>query len=196
MKTCLNCERMLPKAKFRYIRHRPDNLDSICLTCRSCKTKKPSPEKVVEGEAWLNSVIEKAKQRFDPIKERILFEETLYVPKVTSMSGKVQFGQMKNSLMKNRDEMVYLKIKRADNKKWQFIYDIKEAVVLGHTSEENFDDYGAHITEILNDGKNDPFTVILTNSEDDTRAYSFWATEAYLCDQSSGLTVEYLFRLT
>ena len=54
---------------------------------------------------------------------------------------------------------------------------------------------GAYVFEELNNGEGDPYVVILTNVEDDTRAYAFWATEAYLCDQKTGLTVEWLFKL-
>ncbi len=91
--------------------------------------------------------------------------------------------------------MIYLKFKRADTKTWHFLFGIKEAVVVGVTSEENFDEYGARHIEELNSGDGDPYIVVLTDLEDVTTAYAFWATEAYLCDQKTGLTVEWLLKL-
>lgn len=96
---------------------------------------------------------------------------------------------------RNESKVIYLKIRRADTAKWQYIFGIKEAIAIGPSSEDNFDEYGAYVFEELNNGEGDPYVVILTNVEDDTRAYAFWATEAYLCDQKTGLTVEWLFKL-
>lgn len=91
--------------------------------------------------------------------------------------------------------MVYLKFKRSDTGEWHFVFNLKEVVNVGRTDEEKFDDYGASVLEYLNGDLGDPFVIIGTNNDGDTRAYAFWGTEAYLCDQKSGSTVEYLFNL-
>lgn len=93
------------------------------------------------------------------------------------------------------NNMTYLKIKRSDTGEWHFLFNIIEAIYIGSTDRDRFDEYGARVVEYLNDGDGDPYVIILTTMGDDVRAYAFWATEAYLCDQKSGMTVEYLFNL-
>jgi len=77
-KVCLNCQRTLPPTKYRYVQTYPDNLDPKCLSCRASRLKSPSLERVLWGERWLTSLIERASQQFDPMSERLMFEEHLF----------------------------------------------------------------------------------------------------------------------
>lgn len=88
-------------------------------------------------------------------------------------------------------DMVFLKFKRPDNC-WQWRFDLTEVIAIGY--KENFDemDHDVSVGEHLNDGDGRPYVLIATINDRDTRAFYFHPTEAYLCDQRSGSTVEIL----
>ena len=85
MRDCGNCKRSLSELRFRSYNNPStgDKLDVICLSCRSYRGAKPSLETVLAGEKQLQALILKARQRFHPITERIMFEELLYKLMVT-----------------------------------------------------------------------------------------------------------------
>ncbi len=85
MKECSNCHRTLSLVKFRnYINNTTgEKKDSICFSCRAHRGPKPTLLEVEAGERQLQSLIKRAAQKFDPVKERIMFEEFLYKIMIT-----------------------------------------------------------------------------------------------------------------
>jgi len=78
-KQCASCKRVLKAGKFKYLQTSPDHLDRKCTTCRCWKGGgNPSLSQVEMGEKWLLQMVSKAKEKYDPIEDRILFEELLY----------------------------------------------------------------------------------------------------------------------
>ncbi len=89
--------------------------------------------------------------------------------------------------------MVFLKFKREDDT-WQWRFDLTEVTAVGKGDPEYFDEraYNATVGEYLNDGDGNPYILVATINDKDTRAFYFYPKEAYLCDQRSGSTVEIL----
>jgi hypothetical protein len=85
MRVCENCNRSLVETKFRSYNNQAtgEKLDMICLSCRSYRGSKPSLEAVLAGEEQLQALISQARQKFDPVIERIMFEELLYKLMIT-----------------------------------------------------------------------------------------------------------------